>query len=139
ARATGNPNSSAARTKSNKATNRFRLPAWLALKSIRRTALASARRSAHLITRISLSRPSIFALPRLRDDIHQGRLAALDQLDCALDRRAEVFGVRDRSFAVHAHTLRELGVGNVRPGDRRAGATVRDATAVAVGHDLHLH
>src|SRR5579863_1897945 len=92
-----------------------------------------------LITRVSFSSSSMLSSAGLRDDVHQGRFAALHHLDGALDGRTQVFRIRDRTFAVHAHAFGQFGVGNIRTGDRGAGAAVGDAAAVAVGHDLHLH
>src|SRR3984957_2948431 len=96
ARATGIPSSRAAKIIRKKtrlgADTRFsfRTIRCAAPVSALCVALDSVWRSAHLITRNLLCGSSESALSRLRDDIHQGRLAALHDFNCALDRRAEV-------------------------------------------------
>jgi hypothetical protein len=50
------------------------------------------------------------ASARRRYDVDQHRLAGLHDLDGALERRAQIFWVLDRTNAEHAHRLCELGV-----------------------------
>src|SRR2546422_28046 len=58
--------------------------------------------------------------PRLRDDVDERRLAALDTIERALDRGRQVFRVLDRSLAEHAVGLRHFRVVDVRLAQRRA-------------------
>src|SRR5712692_3981703 len=76
---------------------------------------------------------------RLRDDIHQRRLAALNYLDGAPDGGAEVLGIFDRTLAVHAHAPRQLRVMDVGVLERRADVGAGDAAIVAVAHALQVH
>src|SRR5579871_3743237 len=92
-----------------------------------------------LITPISFSTPASLSSARLRDDVHEGRLAALHYVDGALDCRTQFLGIGDGALAIYAHALREFGVVDVRAGDGRSGAAVGNVAAMAVSHDLHLH
>src|SRR5215472_8709181 len=78
-------------------------------------------------------------LARLSVCIKEGRLATFDNLEGAANGRAEIFRVGDGSLRVHAQALREFGEVDGRVLNRCADFGSIDTTAMAIGHDLHLH
>jgi len=81
----------------------------------------------------------ILALPGLSIRINESWLAVFDHFEAPTNRRAEIFRISNRSFGVHAETLRELGEVDGGIVYRSADLGAVDATAVAIGHDLYLH
>src|SRR5262245_45331869 len=63
--------------------------------------------------------------PAVGDDIDQRRLAALDDLDRALDRGRQVLRIFDRPLRIEPITLRDLGVIGRGVVDQRADIDVR--------------
>src|SRR5437867_4250933 len=83
--------------------------------------------------------PSVASLPRLRDDIVQCSLAALDHSNGAPQSRSEVFRIGDGSFAVNAQATRNGCVVDIGIPDFRADTGIDDAALMPVGHALDMH
>src|SRR5437867_830111 len=77
--------------------------------------------------------------PRLRDDVDQVRLAALDRIDAALQRGRELRRVGNRPFSRHAVSGRNPGVIDVRISQRAPDVSPVRATAAYAGHVLDEH
>src|SRR6266508_1362056 len=68
----------------------------------------------------SIIKDTPVASSRLRDDVHERRLAALDDGYGAFQCRREIGRIVNRSFGEHAHPLRDLCEIDVRFDDCRA-------------------
>src|SRR5579863_7128795 len=114
-----------------------------ATRSNKRDSVRSKRDSSanrfHIRSERQIRRKRFIGLSGLRHDVYHGGLAAVDYLERSLQRGTQIFGIRDRPFAIHAHALRQLGIFDIRRGDGGADSGAIDAAIVAIGHDLHLH
>src|ERR1019366_1179317 len=100
-------------------------------------AVEKRRRDAGATRSVFLVRNKFSA--RLRDSLDQRWFPALHHLHGALDRRAEVFRIRDRAFGIDAHALCDHGEIDIGIGERGPDGSAIDASAVPVSHALHVH
>src|ERR1700737_2939248 len=76
---------------------------------------------------------------RLRHHVDQCRISALHNRNRALQRRAKILGVGNRTLAMHPHTLREFRVVDVRSLESSSDMRTRNTAIVAVSHALDVH
>src|SRR5882762_2089681 len=108
-----------------------------------RTARCDRWRLCELLPVVLISLPQLLFssgfLARLRHNIHQGRFARLDNLHGALDGWAQLVRIRNRALSMHAHTLSELGIVDIRTYDGCSNIGTRNSAVMPVRHALNMH
>src|SRR5215813_3123974 len=96
-------------------------------------------RSAYAKLDSAASRGGEYGSPRLGDHIDESHLASCYRIRCAPQCRPQIFGIRDRSLRIDAHTARDHCVIDVRVFDCRSDCRVRYPALMAIGHTLNMH